>query len=149
EPPHTAPTAQIACPAPNTLETPSASSAQNRRPRHAQSCRPLRSAQTRRPPIRAQASHMASRLYIEDIMDMALPLEFSAPVLSPLSLSSPSPPSSQLVLSSPPTRPEPAPPEHPPELFPACGPFNFQLYSPVCFLSKKDFILTTKISIYP
>ncbi|KAL0168329.1 hypothetical protein M9458_036551 [Cirrhinus mrigala] len=80
------------------------------------------------------ASRVASHMYI-NIMDLALPLEYDAPILSPLSPSSPlvpssppasplvpsSPPSSPLVLSSPPEpappeqRPEPAPLEHPPE----------------------------------
>ncbi|KAL0148624.1 hypothetical protein M9458_056064 [Cirrhinus mrigala] len=80
------------------------------------------------------ASHVASHMYVENIMDMALPLEFSAPVLpasSPLSPSSPlvpsSPPASPLVSSSPPEptppehRPEPAPPERHPEPAPSCA----------------------------
>ncbi|KAL0185592.1 hypothetical protein M9458_017262, partial [Cirrhinus mrigala] len=72
-------------------------------------------------------SHMASHINIDNIMDLALPLGFDAPILSP----SPSP--------SPPSPPVPAPPEHPPvsapperppepappELFLACGPLNF------------------------
>ncbi|KAL0193244.1 hypothetical protein M9458_011540, partial [Cirrhinus mrigala] len=43
-----------------------------------------------------QGSHVASHINIEDIVDMALPLDFSAPVLSPES------PTSPLLPSSPP-----------------------------------------------
>ncbi|KAI2647248.1 Titin [Labeo rohita] len=54
-------------------------------------------------------SHVASHIYIEDIMDLALPMGSDAPILSPSPLS-------PLVPSSPPERcPEPAPPECPPE----------------------------------
>ncbi|KAL0193739.1 hypothetical protein M9458_012035 [Cirrhinus mrigala] len=67
---------------------------------------------------------------IMNIMDLALPMGFDAPILSP-SPSSPlvlsSLPASSLVPSSP---PEPAPPKRPPEpappeLFLAYGPLNF------------------------
>ncbi|KAL0148826.1 hypothetical protein M9458_055835 [Cirrhinus mrigala] len=77
-----------------------------------------------RPPAAASrlgppASHMASHQYIKDIMDLALPMRFDAPILSPSPTSQlvpSSPPMSPLVPSSPPERrPEPALPERPPE----------------------------------
>ncbi|KAL0161339.1 hypothetical protein M9458_045064, partial [Cirrhinus mrigala] len=71
-----------------------------------------------RTPAMARSSPLASNSSHMYIMDMALPLEFSAPVLTPSSLLSPFLPSSPLVPSS---HPESAPPE----LFWADGPLNF------------------------
>ncbi|KAL0151375.1 hypothetical protein M9458_053369, partial [Cirrhinus mrigala] len=67
------------------------------------------------------ASCVASLINHEDIMDLALPMGFEAPILSPS-------PASLLVLSSQPERPpdpappEPAPSEHPPERPPEPAP---------------------------
>ncbi|KAL0163579.1 hypothetical protein M9458_039332, partial [Cirrhinus mrigala] len=68
------------------------------------------------------ASNVASHIYIGNLMDMKLPLEFTAPILSPSSSVSPT---SSLVPSSPPESPStllvlssapvPAPPDRPPE----------------------------------
>ncbi|KAL0161317.1 hypothetical protein M9458_045042 [Cirrhinus mrigala] len=122
---------------------------------------PLADAPRSSPP----ASHVASHMYI---MDMALPLEFSAPVLPPSSLLSPFPPTSPLVPSSlpssplvPSSRPEPAPPERPPEptppeLFRAYGPLNFPQkilgaggHIPVAIVVRPEAKATEAIQLWP
>ncbi|KAL0203317.1 hypothetical protein M9458_001335, partial [Cirrhinus mrigala] len=70
------------------------------------------------PPAALHSSPMASLFNVVDIMDMALPPEFSAPILSPSSPTSPlvpsSPPESPMSPLVPSNPPVPAPPERPP-----------------------------------